>query len=118
MPPIATRRRFTMKTQTVRTNPTALGLFLTLILNSRPKPKSANENPSKVCGVARISPAGVLRREEATAETRTFPARRTMLGPFVRLILRLAEQRAAERLRFAAEHNSRASAMCAYSSVL
>jgi hypothetical protein len=101
----------TMKTQTVRTNTTIMGPFLTLILNSRPRPKPASENPFKVCDDTRI-PAPILRQEQATAETQTIDVRRRMLGPFVSLILDLSEQKAAERLRFAAEHNRPEQALC------
>ncbi len=97
-----------MKTQ-IRTNTTTLGPFLTLILNSRPRPKSASENPSKVCDDTRI-PVAILRQEQATAETQTVDVRQRMLGPFVSLILRLGE--AAERRRFAAEHNRPEQALC------
>jgi len=100
-----------MKTQTVRTNRTVLGPFLTLILNSRPRTKSASENASKVCCDTRL-PVDILRQEQATATTQTVDVRRQMLGPFVSLVLDLLEQKAAERLRFAAEHNRSEQAPC------
>ena len=99
-----------MKTQ-IRTNRTTLGPFLTLILNSRPRPKSASENPSEVCDATRI-PVAILRQEQATAETQTVDVRRRMLGPFVSLILDLSEQKAAERLRVAAEQTRPEQALC------
>jgi hypothetical protein len=84
-----------MKTQTVRTNTTILGPFLTLILNSRPRPKSASANPSGVRADTRI-PVAILQQEETTAETRAIDVRRRMLGPFLSLVLDLLEQKAAE----------------------
>ena len=86
-----------MKTRMVRTNGTALGPFLTLILNSTTKPNSANENASEVCDVMRISPASIMRREEAIAETQTYDVRRRILGSFVSLVLDLMKQKAEVR---------------------
>ncbi len=99
-----------MKTQTARTDTMTLGPFLTLILNSRPVTKSA-EDPSKVSGGTQILPLAILRREETAAETQTVRVRRRTLGPFMSLVLRLVEEKAAE-LRFAAEHNHSRQALC------
>ncbi len=98
-----------MKTQ-IRTNTTTLGPFLTLILMSRPKSKSANENPFKVCGSMRFFLAAIRHREKNAVETKPADVRQRMLGPFVSLILRLGE--AAERRRLAAEHNWAEHALC------
>jgi hypothetical protein len=100
----------TMKTQTARTDTMTLGPFLTLILNSRPVTKSA-EDPSKVSGGTQILPLAILPREETAAETQTVEVRRRTLGPFMSLVLRLVEEKAAE-LRFAAEHNHSRQALC------
>jgi hypothetical protein len=97
-----------MKTHKVRTDTMTLGPFLTMILNATAR--SPNQDPSNVCSRTRISSLATLRREEMTTEAQTFRLRRQTLGPFVSLILRLVEQRAAE-LRFAAEQNHR-QALC------
>jgi hypothetical protein len=100
-----------MNTQTARTDTMTLGPFLTLILNSRPVTKSADEDPSRVCGGTQILPIAILRREETAAETQTVWVTQRTLGPFMSLILRLMEQKAAD-LRFAAEHNHSRQAPC------
>ena len=86
-----------MKMQTVRTHTMTLGPFLTLILNSRPRFRSANENASKVCDCAGTSPTAILLQEMATSEMQTGDVAGRTLGPFVSLILRLVEQKAEVR---------------------
>jgi hypothetical protein len=101
-----------MKNQTVPINAMNRGPFLTLILDSTPEIKFANKNPSKVCDGIRTYSAIVLGREEPTAETRAVHVRPKTLGPFVRSILRLIEQKAAERMRVAAQHSRPEQASC------
>ena len=101
-----------MNPQMLRNNTTTLRAFLNLILNARPKPKSGDQDPSRHWGYKRVSPEAVLPGGEATAATQPLHVRRRALGPFVSLVLRVAEQKAAERLRFAAEQNRPCQALC------
>jgi len=69
-----------------RINSTIFGAFLSLILNSSPKPQPSSENLSDVASGARTSPISVLWREEAIAETQRGDVRQRMLRPFASLI--------------------------------
>jgi hypothetical protein len=93
-----------MKTQWLRTDKMTMGPFSTLILNSGTRAQCNSETPSKTCDDTPTSPLAILRQDEATLETQRVPVGQQTPGVFVSWILELVQERAAERLRFAAEH--------------